>query len=59
MVWRRGWHQIANPGYKCVEVFSETDQTEDLKKFDMPTLLLHGRDDQTVPIGVSSLLPPS
>jgi non-heme chloroperoxidase len=42
--------------YSCVKVFSETDQTEDLKKFDVPTLILHGDDDQMVPIGNSALL---
>jgi len=35
---------------------SETDFTEDLKKFDMPTLILHGDDDQIVPIGASAML---
>ena len=35
---------------------SETDMTEDLKKFDIPTLILHGDDDQIVPIGASALL---
>jgi non-heme chloroperoxidase len=41
--------------YFCVKAFSETDFTEDLKKFDVPTLILHGDDDQIVPIGVSAL----
>lgn len=36
--------------------FSETDLTEDLKKFDIPTLIIHGDDDQIVPIGASALL---
>jgi non-heme chloroperoxidase len=36
--------------YKCIKAFSETDFTEDLKKFDIPTLLLHGEDDQIVPV---------
>jgi non-heme chloroperoxidase len=40
----------------CIKVFSETDFTEDLKKFDVPTLILHGDDDQIVPIGASALL---
>ena len=35
----------------CIKAFSETDFTEDLKKFDVPTLILHGDDDQIVPIG--------
>jgi non-heme chloroperoxidase len=38
------------------KAFSETGQTEDLKKFDVPTLILHGDDDQIVPIGASALL---
>jgi non-heme chloroperoxidase len=40
--------------YDCVKAFSETDFTEDLKKFDVPTLILHGDDDQIVPIDVSA-----
>jgi non-heme chloroperoxidase len=45
------------PGaYFCIKAFSETDLTEDLKKFDVPTLILHGDDDQIVPIGASALL---
>jgi len=39
----------------CIKAFSETDFTEDLKKFDIPTLILHGDDDQIVPIGASAL----
>ena len=42
--------------YECIKAFSETDTTEDLKKFDVPTLILHGDDDQIVPIGASALL---
>jgi len=42
--------------YDCIKAFSETDFTEDLKKFDVPTLILHGDDDQIVPIGASALL---
>jgi non-heme chloroperoxidase len=42
--------------YFCIKAFSETDQTEDLKKIDVPTLILHGDDDQIVPIGNSALL---
>jgi non-heme chloroperoxidase len=45
-----------NAEYDCVKAFSETDQTEDLKKFDVPTLILHGDDDQIVPIAASALL---
>jgi non-heme chloroperoxidase len=45
------------PGaYDCIKAFSETDFTEDLKKFDVPTLILHGEDDQIVPIGASAML---
>ncbi len=40
--------------YECIKAFSETDFTEDLKKFDVPTLLLHGEDDQVVPVKDSS-----
>jgi non-heme chloroperoxidase len=42
--------------YECIKAFSETDTTEDLKKFDVPTLILHGDDDQIVPIGAAALL---
>ncbi len=42
--------------YFCIKAFSETDLTEDLKKFDVPTLILHGDDDQIVPIAASALL---
>jgi non-heme chloroperoxidase len=41
--------------YDCIKAFSETDFTEDLKKFDVPTLLIQGDDDQIVPIGAASL----
>ena len=45
------------PGsYECIKAFSETDFTEDLKKFDVPTLVLHGDDDQIVPIVAGGLL---
>jgi non-heme chloroperoxidase len=42
--------------YECIKAFSETDFTEDLKKFDVPTLIIHGDDDQIVPIGASAML---
>ena len=42
--------------YDCIKAFSETDLTEDLKKIDVPTLILHGDDDQIVPIADSALL---
>ena len=41
--------------YDCIKVFSETDLTEDLKKIEVPTLIIHGDDDQIVPIGASAL----
>lgn len=41
--------------YFCIKAFSETDQFEDLKTFDVPTLILHGDDDQIVPIGASAM----
>jgi len=45
------------PGsYFCIKAFSETDQTEDLKQFDVPTLIMHGDDDQIVPIGAAAML---
>ena len=45
------------PGaYFCIKAFSETDQTDDLRKIDVPTLILHGDDDQIVPIGASAML---
>jgi non-heme chloroperoxidase len=45
------------PGsYFCIKAFSETDLTEDIKKIDVPTLILHGDDDQIVPIGASAML---
>src|SRR5262249_26100897 len=54
------WLQGMQAGFKaavdCIKAFSETDFTEDLKKFDVPTLILHGDDDQIVPIGASAML---
>jgi non-heme chloroperoxidase len=54
------WLQGMLAGFKgvidCIRAFSETDFTEDLKKIDVPTLILHGDDDQIVPIGASALL---
>jgi non-heme chloroperoxidase len=53
------WHQGMTTGLKgvfdCIKAFSETDFTEDLQKFDVPTLIIHGDDDQIVPIGISGL----
>src|SRR5215213_2953199 len=54
--WLQGM-MCALPGaYDCIKAFSETDLTEDLKRFDVPTLILHGDDDQIVPIGASAML---
>jgi non-heme chloroperoxidase len=54
------WLQGLQAGFKavfdCITAFSETDFTEDLAKFDVPTLILHGDDDQIVPIDASALL---
>jgi non-heme chloroperoxidase len=54
------WLQGMLAGFKgvfdCIKAFSETDFTEDLKKIDVPTLILHGDDDQIVPIGASAML---
>jgi non-heme chloroperoxidase len=53
------WFQSEQAGlknsYECIKAFSETDLTEDLKKFDVPTLIVHGDDDQIVPIVASAL----
>jgi non-heme chloroperoxidase len=54
--WLQGMMAGMPASYFCVEAFSETDQTDDLKKFDAPTLILHGDDDQIVPIGNSAML---
>jgi non-heme chloroperoxidase len=54
--WLQGMMAGFPASYFCIKAFSETDQTEDLKKFDVPTLILHGDDDQMVPIGASALL---
>lgn len=42
--------------YECVKAFAQTDFTEDLKRFDVPTLILHGDDDQVVPVGITALV---
>jgi non-heme chloroperoxidase len=52
--WLQGMLAGHKAAYDCIKVFSETDFTEDLKKFDVPTLVLHGDDDQIVPIGASA-----
>ncbi len=53
--WMQGMRAAHKATYDCIKAFSETDFTEDLKKFDVPTLVLHGDDDQIVPIGPSAL----
>ena len=53
--WLRGMQSSSKSTFDCVKAFSETDFTEDLKKFDLPTLIVHGDDDQIVPIAASAL----
>jgi non-heme chloroperoxidase len=54
--WRQGMMGSAQAHYEGIKAFSETDFTEDLKVIDVPTLVMHGDDDQIVPIGDSALL---
>jgi len=54
--WLKGMMGGAKAHYDCIKAFSETDFTEDLKKFDVPTLILHGDDDQIVPIGAAAMM---
>ena len=54
--WRQGMTAGFPASYFCIKAFSETDLTEDLKKIDVPTLILHGDDHQIVPIGASAML---
>jgi non-heme chloroperoxidase len=54
--WLQGMMTGFPASYYCIKAFSETDLTEDLKKFDVPTLIMHGDDDQIVPIGASAIL---
>lgn len=53
--WLQGMTAGHKNTYDCIKAFSETDFTEDLKKFDIPTLIVHGDDDQIVPIGPAAL----
>jgi non-heme chloroperoxidase len=53
--WLQGMMAGFPAAYLCIKAFSETDLTEDLQKFDIPTLILHGDDDQIVPIGASAM----
>ena len=54
--WLQGMQAGFRGVFDCIKAFSETDFTEDLKKIDVPTLILHGDDDQIVPIGPSAML---
>jgi len=54
--WRQGMMGGAKAHYDCIKAFSETDFTEDLKQIDVPVLVMHGDDDQIVPIANSALL---
>lgn len=53
--WLQGMMGGVKPHYDCIKAFSETDFTEDLKKIDVPVLLMHGDDDQIVPIADAAL----
>jgi non-heme chloroperoxidase len=53
--WLQGMMGGMKAAYDCIKAFSETDFTEDLKKFDIPTLIMHGDDDQIVPIAAAAL----
>jgi non-heme chloroperoxidase len=53
--WLQGMMAAFPAAYFCIEAFSETDFTDDLRKIDVPTLVLHGDDDQIVPIGASAM----
>ena len=54
--WRQGMMGGTKAHYDCIKAFSETDFTEDLKTIDVPVLVMHGDDDQIVPIADSALL---
>ncbi len=54
--WRQGMMGAATAHYDCIKAFSETDFTEDLKAIELPVLVMHGEDDQIVPIADSALL---
>jgi non-heme chloroperoxidase len=54
--WLQGMMASHKASIDCIKAFSETDMTEDLKRFDVPTLIVHGDDDQIVPIGAAALL---
>ena len=54
--WLQGMQCSIKGAYDCIKAFSETDFTDDLKKVDVPTLILHGDADQIVPIGTSAMM---
>ena len=54
--WRQGMMGAANAHYECIKAFSETDFTDDLREIEVPVLVMHGDDDQIVPIADSALL---
>jgi non-heme chloroperoxidase len=54
--WLQGMMGGVKAHYDCIKAFSETDFTEDLKKIDIPVLVMHGDDDQIVPIGAAALM---
>ncbi len=56
LFWLQGMMAGFPASYYCIKAFSETDLTEDLKKIDVPTLILHGDDDQIVPFGAAAML---
>ena len=53
--WRQGMMGAANAHYECIKAFSETDFTDDLRAIEVPVLVMHGDDDQIVPIGAAAL----
>jgi non-heme chloroperoxidase len=54
--WRQGMQASFKAAYDCIKAFSETDFTDDLKQFDVPTLIMHGDDDQMVPIANTAMV---
>jgi non-heme chloroperoxidase len=54
--WRQAMMGAANAHYECIKAFSETDFTEDLQSINVPVFIMHGDDDQIVPIAHSALL---
>jgi non-heme chloroperoxidase len=54
--WLQGMMAGFPASYFCIKAFSQTDLTQDLEQFDVPTLALHGDDDQIVPIGASAMV---